>query len=118
MRTIPDCLNIIDFAMVENGRCVIIGKLEDIHNRLVEIGMTRYIENRLALSKVLNHKTCIIDNYYTYENEESVRNEYIVLRKLIIDCLTERTENGDDIKHEVKVKEQKVSYSCRPPLHY
>ena len=48
-----------------------------------EIGKNNYIEDRIALLKVLKHINCIIDNYSSYEDNESIYNEYVELRKLI-----------------------------------
>ena len=89
IKTISDCLSGIDFAMVENVRLLGIEKLEDIHNPLLEIGKNNYIEDRIALLKVLRHINCIIDNYSSYEDNESIYNEYVELRKLIVEWITE-----------------------------
>ena len=53
-KTISDCLSEIDFAIVENVRLLGIEKLEDIHNHLLAFGKKNYIEDRIALLKVLN----------------------------------------------------------------
>ena len=52
VKSISDCLNIIDHAIVEN----IIGSsdLEDIHKYFSEKGQSDFIEDRVALSKVLS----------------------------------------------------------------
>ena len=71
LKTISGCFNMIDHAMTENVRCAGIESLEDIHNRLLEIGISDYIKNRVALLKVLSQINCIIDNYYAYEDEQS-----------------------------------------------
>ena len=89
IKTISDCLGEIDFAIVENVRLLGIEKLEEIHNHLLEFGKDNYIENRIALLKVLKHINCIIDNYSAYEDNECIYNEYVELRKLIIEWLVE-----------------------------
>ena len=99
IKTISDCLGEIDFAIVENVRLLGIEKLEEIHNHLLEFGKDNYIENRFALLKVLKHINCIIDNYSSYEDNECIYNEYVELRKLIIEWLVEC-----NIKTEVEVE--------------
>ena len=89
IKTISDCLSGIDFAIVENVRLLGIEKLEEIHNHLLEFGKDNNIENRIALLKVLKHINCIIDNYSSYEDNECIYNEYVELRKLIIEWLIE-----------------------------
>ena len=89
IKTVSDCLSGIDFAIVENVRLLGIEKLEDIHNYLLEFGKNNYIEDRLALLKVLKHINCIIDNYSSYEVNESIYNEYVELRKLIVEWIIE-----------------------------
>ena len=88
-RTISDCLNSIDFALVENVKSLSIKRLEDIHNHLIEFRQTGYIENIIALFNVLKQINCIIDNYSSYEDDDSFYNEYVEIRKLIIDWVIE-----------------------------
>ena len=89
IKTISDCLSVIDFAIVENVRLLGIEKLEEIHNYLLEFGKNNYIEDRIALLKVLKHINCIIDNFSSYEDNESIYNEYVELRKLIVEWIIE-----------------------------
>ena len=99
IKTISDCLSGIDFAIVENVRLLGIERLEDIHNHLLEFGKDNHIENRIALLKFLKHINCIIDNYSSYEDNECIYNEYVELRKLIVEWLIEC-----NIKTEVEVE--------------
>ena len=55
MKTISDCLHLIGFGMVEKGRCAAIQNLEDIHNRLLEIGRKDCNQNRIALLNLFKH---------------------------------------------------------------
>ena len=89
IKTVSDCLSGIDFAIVENVRLLGIEKLEDIHNHLLEFGKNNYIEDRIALLKNLKHINCIIDNYSSYEDNERIYNEYVELRKLIVEWIIE-----------------------------
>ena len=89
LKTISDCLSAIDFAIVENVRLLGLKNLECIHNHLLEIRQSDYIENSIALSKVLKQINCILDKYSSYEDDESIYNEYVELRKLIVDSLIE-----------------------------
>ena len=79
----------IDFAIVESVKLLSIKSLEDIHNHLLNFRQNGYIENNIALFNVLKHINCIIDNYSSYEDDDSFYNEYVELRKLIIDWLIE-----------------------------
>ena len=96
IKTISDCLSEIDFAIVENVRLLGIERLEDIHNHLLEFGKNNYIEDRIALLKVLKHINCIIDNYYSYEDNESIYNEYVELRKLFVEWVIECNIKAED----------------------
>ena len=89
IKTISDCLSEIHFAIVENVRLLGIEKLEDVHNHLLEFGKNNYIEDRIALLKVLKHINCILNNYSSYEDNESIYNEYVELRKLIVEWVIE-----------------------------
>ena len=89
IKTISDCLSEIDFALNENVRLLGIERLEDIHNQLLEFGQNNYIEDRIALLKVLKHINCIIDKYSSFEDNESIYNEYVELRKLIVEWIIE-----------------------------
>ena len=88
-KTISDCLNIIDRAIVGNIRLISTEYLGEIHNRLLNVRQNMYIENTVALLNVLKQINCIIDNYSSYEDDEELYNEYVELRKLIIDWLIE-----------------------------
>ena len=84
-KSIYDCSNAIDFAIVENVRLLTIKNLEDIHNHSLQFRHTGYIENNNSLIKVLEQINSIINNYSTYKDDHSFCNEYLELRKLIID---------------------------------
>ena len=90
MKSVRDCLHITDFAIVEN----IIGSsdLENIHKYLLEKWQKKdFIEDRVALSKVLSKIIFMIENYHQIP-EEDIKDEYEQLRKLIlvrlIECIT------------------------------
>ena len=52
VKSVTDCMNVIDFAIVEN---IIVGShLEDIHKYFLEKEEIEFNENRVALSKVLS----------------------------------------------------------------
>ena len=88
-KTICGCLTSIDFAIVENVKLLSIESLEDIHNHLLKFRQTGYIENIIALFNVLKQINCIIDNYSSYEDDDSFYNEYVELRNLIVDWVIE-----------------------------
>ena len=62
-KSISDCLNAIDSAIVEIVRLLIIKNLEDIHNHSLQFGHTGFIEKNIALIKVLEQINSIINNY-------------------------------------------------------
>ena len=93
LKSICDCLNIIDDAIVENnGKYIGISILENIHKYLFEMGQSVFIEDRVALSTVLNQINSIIENHYQFA-EENIKSEYIQLRNVILvwllECSTE-----------------------------
>ena len=88
-KTISDCLSSINFTIVENVKLLSIKSVEDIHNHLLKFRRTGYIENNIALLNILKQINCIIDNFSSYEDHESFYNEYVELRKLIIDWVVE-----------------------------
>ena len=98
-KTISVCLNTIDFGIVENLILISLEYLEDIHNRLLECGEIGYMEVRVSLLKVLKHINYIIGNFSSYQDNECLYNEYVELRKLIVEWVIEyNTEAGDDKK--------------------
>ena len=94
-KTISDCLSSIDSAIVENVRLLSIKKLVDIRNRFLEYRNTEYIENSIALLNILKHINCIMDNYYSYEDNESFYNDYVELRKLITNWVIEYNRKSE-----------------------
>ena len=72
MKSISDCLNIIDDAIVENiGKHVGISSLENLHKYLLENGQSDFIENRIALSNVSNQIIITIENYHQFAEEDT-----------------------------------------------
>ena len=88
-KTISGCLGTIDFAIVEIVRLISIKDLENIHNSLLQNGTSDYIENGITLLKVLKHINCILDNYSSYEDNESLYIEYVELRRLMVNSLVQ-----------------------------
>ena len=93
MKSVSDCLNTIDDAIVEkNGKYITISDLEIIHKYLLEKGQSNFIEDRLAQSNVLSQLYSIIENHHQFVDED-IKSEYIQLRKVIlvwsIECSTE-----------------------------
>ena len=79
----------IDFAIVENVNLLSIKTLEDIDKHFSKFRQTGYIESNNALFKVLKQINLIIDNYSSSEDDHSFYNEYVELRKLIVDWVIE-----------------------------
>ena len=102
LKSISDCLNAIDFAIVENVTLLSIKNLEDIHNHFRQFQHTGYIENNIALIKVLEQIKSIINNNSTYKDDDSFCNEYLELRKLIIAWMIENNTKAE-IDNEYRV---------------
>ena len=88
-KTISDCLSSNDFAIVENVKLLSIKSLEDNQKHLSKFRQTGYIEKNIALFNVLKQINCIIDNYSSSEDDDCFYNEYVELRKLIVDWVIE-----------------------------
>ena len=73
MKSVSDCLNFNDDAIVENfGKYFGISILDDINKYLLERGQSELIEERVALSNVLRQTNSIIENYYHFGVEDVV----------------------------------------------
>ena len=84
VKSVSDCLNIIDDAIVEDiGKYIGISCLENFHEYLLEIGQSNFIEDRVALSNVPSQINSIIENLYQFQ-EENMKSEYIQLRKILL----------------------------------
>ena len=97
VKSVSDCLNIIDFAIVEN--IIVNSDLEDIHKYLLEKEESEFIEDRVVLPQVFSQITSMIENSYQFP-EEDLKIEYVQLRKLILVWLKERnTKLENDNQH-------------------
>ena len=75
VKSVSDCLNIIDDALVESiGKFISISDSENIRNYLLEIGQSDFIEDRVAQSNVLSQINSIMENRYQ-SVEEDTKNE-------------------------------------------
>ena len=72
MKSVTDCLNIIDFAIVEN--IFLSSPLEDIHKNFSEKEGSEFSADRVASSEVLSQKSSVIENLYQFP-EEDMKNE-------------------------------------------
>ena len=89
MKSVSNCLNIIDDAIVENnGKYIGILGLEKTQKYLLENDQSDLIEDRVALSNVFSQINSIIENYYNFF-EEDIKSDYIRSRKLILVWLRE-----------------------------
>ena len=68
VKSVTDCLNIINFAKVED--IVASSHLEDIHKYFLEKEESEFIEDRVALSKVLSQINSMIENYYQFPEKD------------------------------------------------
>ena len=86
MKSVTDCLNIIDFAITEN--IIVSSHLENIHKYFLEKEESEFIEDIVALSEVLSQINSMIENYYQFP-EEDIKNEYVELGRLLLVWLIE-----------------------------
>ena len=84
--------------------------MEDIQNHLLKSRQTGYIENNFALIIILKQINCIIDNFSSYEDDESFYNEYVELRRLIIDWVVECDKKAE-------VDDQEICISMKIELY-
>ena len=68
VRSVSDCLNLIDDSLVEN--IIGISILENIHKNLLELEQSDFIEAWVALSNVLRQINSLIENYYKFGEED------------------------------------------------
>ena len=71
MKSVKDCSNIIDDAIVENiGQYFGFSKLENNHDYLLGKGQNNFIEDRVALSNLFSQMISILENYYRFDEED------------------------------------------------
>ena len=64
MKSIKDCLNVIDGVIIENiWKSISIPGLEKIRKCFLENGQSDFIEDNIALSNVLSQINCITENH-------------------------------------------------------
>ena len=84
-----------DDTLVEGVNAI--GILKSVHKYLVERKVCEFIEDRVALSKVLSQINSMMENYYRFP-EEDIKNVYVQLGKLIlvwlIECYTKLEINN------------------------
>ena len=90
INSLTDCLNLIDTSIVKCPYFMNIEKLEKIHNFLINIPETKFIENMIVILNVLKYIKYMINEYESLGDEE-----YKALRKLIIDIVIEINNKGD-----------------------
>ena len=90
IKSISDCLNLIDNSMVHTKYFVNIEQLEEIHNFLINMSEMKFIENMIVISNVLKYINYRIDEYKSLDDKNSR-----ALRKLIIDIMIEINNKGD-----------------------
>ena len=74
VKSVSDCLNVIDDAIVESiGKIISISDSENIRNCLLEIGQSDFIEDRFAQSNVLSQINSILENRYQSVEENTKR---------------------------------------------
>ena len=71
MKSVSDCFNVFDDAMVEDiGKRIGISILENFHKNLIAKGQSELIEIRVALSIVLRQTISIIENHHQFVEED------------------------------------------------
>ena len=71
IKSVGDCLNIIDFDIVETiVKPIGISNLENIHKYLLGNGQSDFIKDRVALSNVLCQINSIRENHYQFAEDD------------------------------------------------
>ena len=104
-KSVADCLNSIDTDILSDiGKFACIGNLEDVRDYVLSEYKYKYIEDMVALIKILCQITNIIDNIY-FDKDDDIKSEYQYLRKCILAWLrvtntepkvTNDNENDED----------------------
>ena len=64
MKSVSDCLNVIDDAVVENvGKNIGISGSKNVQKYILEKRQSDFIEDKVVLSNVLNQINSIIENF-------------------------------------------------------
>ena len=90
IKSLTDCLNLIDTAIVKTKYFVNIEQLEEIHNFLINMSEMKFLENMIVILNVLKYINYMIVEYKSLDDEK-----YRALRKLIIDIMMEINIKGD-----------------------
>ena len=74
VKSIRDCLNIIDNAIIENNGGI--SSSGTFHKYLLEEGQNEFIEDWVVLSNVLSQINSIKENNYRFPDEDKKMNMY------------------------------------------
>ena len=97
MKSVADCLNFIDTVILSDiGKYACIGKLEDVRDYVLSDYKNKYVEDMVALNKILSQINIIIDKFYS-DKEDNVKSENQYLRNFILAWLrVTKVENDYD----------------------
>ena len=70
INTVTECLNIFDMSVLETTYFIIIEKLEEIHNFLINMSDLKFIENMIVISTVFKYIKSMIDEYQSLNVEK------------------------------------------------
>ena len=84
MESVADCFNSIDTVLLSDiGKHACIGNLEDVLDYVLSEFKNKYIEDVVALKKLLSQINLILDKFY-FDKEDDIKTEYHFLRKCIL----------------------------------
>ena len=84
MKSVANCLFFIDTVTLSDiGKYACIGNLEDVRYYVLSEYKNKYIEDMVALNKILSQINNIIDKIY-FDKEDDIKSECQYLRKCIL----------------------------------
>ena len=97
IKSVADCLNFTDTVILSDiGKNACIGNLEHVRDYVLSEYKNKYIEDMVALNKVLSQINIITDKF-NFDKEDDLKNEYQYLRKCILAWLrVTKVENDND----------------------
>ena len=96
MKSVAACLNFIDTVILSDIRkYACIGNLEDVRDFVLSENENKYIEDMVALNKILSQISNIINNFF--DKEDGIKNDYQILWKCVLAWFrVTKVENDND----------------------
>ena len=97
MKSVADCLNFFDTVILSDvGKYSCIGSLEVVRNCVLSDYKNKYIEDMVALNKILSQIIIIIDEFY-FDKEDDIKSQCQNSRKCLLAWSRKtKVENDND----------------------